>query len=592
MADRSIAVLYEILNVEIFEVPLTTKPFVMTDAQIALDGGQLLMSQYVDISMSAEARPPCILVKGIEAEYSLAHSDTIRISSPHRFQDVGETLIQDEQEGRAHDRKEESEATEYVNERQEQEEALHALGMTQVKLGPQTNRTSQNHWDTYTFGGGSWIFCTAIQPTSEDEWQRLRKKLPPTYNDYTTIHQPTKFAQALGLMYIDQFGTKGVDGKFTHNSTGAMPLVTLHEFLQVLHGPVLYTEDVYGFLTTHQDSALAQIYPLFVKKKILAEQREYRFVIVGRDEPDKRHMDLKVSGMMRDSLLPVGRKSKAQYKMELMDQQDHKREDTPSVTPKGYSRKRNQTWRKEETRTKTITVDGEVRQQEKQKREVIVSRMSETRVSGDFMSDLEVGEEVNTGDVVERRTGQVEVDGIPVEASASETVRIGYINSVEGADDFFSVEDKKEAEEIFECAKTLGKQVLDSPELRDTISQLFEVVFDLGRSKSIDVTSAAWHGLCALANLHTYLGEVVEEVNVEKQRFIAITLKPSTESQANGKLLIGPLGTYSYVLRKGEEAVDGVGGEESQAVLFPDEEAAGKFTEFGWPIKELRTEDG
>ena len=567
-------------------MPLNTRPFVMVDAQMTLDGGQLLMSQYVDISASAEDRPPCVLVKGVEAEYSLAHSAAIRISSPHRFQDLGETLIQDEQEGRAHDRQEESETAEYVNERKEQEAALHELGLTQVSLGSQTDRTWHNHADSYTFGGGSWIFCTASQPTSEDERRRLRKALPPTYDDYTTIHQPTKFAQALGLMYIDQIGAKGIDGKLTHDSTGAMPLVTLHEFLQVLHGPVLYTDDVHGFLTTRQDSALAQTYPLFVKNKKHAAQREYRFVIVGNDEISKRHMDLHVSGMMRDSLMPVGRKSKVQFKTGLMDQQDHKSEDNPSVTPKGYVRKKNQSLRREEIRTRTVTVDGDVRQREIRKREVIVSLMSETRVSGDFMSDLEIGEDRHTGNVVERESGQVEVDGVPTEVSKGETMRTGYIQCVEDADDFFSIEDKREAKEVFQCAKTLGKRVLDDPELRDTISQLFEAVFELGSPKSIDVTSAAWHGLCALANLHGNFGKVVEKVNVENQRFVAITLKPSVEFQANGKLLVGPLGTYAYVLRKGEEGANGVGGEDGQAVLFPDEEAVGKFTEFGWPIQE------
>ena len=219
----------------------TNEPFGMMDAMLTSDGGQLLTVQYVNLDTSLEEWTSVIVVKGIEAEYSLAHSNTIRISTPHRFQDVGETLIRDNQEGRARKRKEENERSEYINERQEQEQALHQLGMTNVNLGPQTSRNSHNQTNSYRFGEGSWILCTSIQPTSEDEWQKLRKALPPTYNDYTTIHQPRKFAQALGLMFMDQVGPNGRNGKFTHGSTGTSSLVSLHDCQRVIHGPVLYT---------------------------------------------------------------------------------------------------------------------------------------------------------------------------------------------------------------------------------------------------------------------------------------------------------------------------------------------------------------
>ena len=151
------------------------EPFVMTDSIMTSDGGQLLMVQYVDLGASSEDWSHVVLVKGIEAEYSLAHSRTIRISSPHRFQDLGETLIRDDQEGRAHNRTEEYEKKEYAAERHEQEQALHQLGMPDVNLGSQNSWNSDNHTESYTFGGGSWIYCTAIQPMSEDQWQKLRE---------------------------------------------------------------------------------------------------------------------------------------------------------------------------------------------------------------------------------------------------------------------------------------------------------------------------------------------------------------------------------------------------------------------------------
>ena len=565
------------------------EPFVMTDSIMTSDGGQLLMVQYVDLGASSEDWSHVVLVKGIEAEYSLAHSRTIRISSPHRFQDLGETLIRDDQEGRAHNRTEEHEKKEYVAERHEQEQALHQLGMPDVNLGSRNSGNSDNHTESYAFGAGSWIFCAAIQPTSEVEWQKLRRALPPTYNDYTTIHQPRKFAQALGLMFMDQIGPNGRDGKFTHSSTATKAIVSLHDCQKVIHGPVLYTNKVYDFLDAHQNSALAKIYPLFVKDVKHQDQREYRFVIVGNDDLHNQCRDILVTGMTKDALLPVGNSSSVRFER---IPQDQRKDETISVTPKRYSKQKTQTRRKKETRTRIVSVGGEEREREEQTHEVIVTVKSESLFSGDVISELLDGEERHTGHVIEQERESTEVDGVPIETSNSETVRIGYIKNVDDADEFFTIEDKKEAEEVIEHAKMLGQRVLDSPELRNRISQLFETTLDPVKKRSVDVTSAAWHGLCALVNLHSYFGDVVEEVDIEDERFISICLKPSTKLHAKGKLLVGPLGTYAYVLRKGEECTNGYGGEETKLVLFPDEEDEEKFAEFGWQPREPETEGG
>ena len=570
------------------ELASRTAPFVLTDAFATTDSGHLLMVQYVDVGASSEDWEHVILVKGIEAEYSLAHSSSIRISSPHRFQDLGETLIRDEQEGRAQNRTEESEKTEYSAERREQEEALHQLGLSHVRLGPQNRWNSQHETESYGFGTGSWIFCAAVQPTSENEWTKLRNKLPQTYNDYTTIHQPRKFAQALGLMFLDQVGPNTTNGRFTHRSSGTKSIVSLHDTLKVIHGPVLYTEDVYDFLASHKDSALAKIYPLFVKDTEHRDQREYRFVIVGNDELGKECRDIVVSGMMRDSLLPVRAASAVRF--EPVPQDDQK-EESIAVEPKGYSKRKDQTWRKREIRTRTLSVDGEERQREEQTREVILSQTSESVVKGDVMADLAKEQERHTGNLVERRNESVEVDGVLVETRNSESVHIGYIANADDADSIFSLEDKREAEEVIEHVKKLGQRVLDSAEQRESIARLLEITVDPSREKSVDVAGAAWHGMCALVNLHGHFGDVVDSVEIEKERFIAIGLKPCGTSDATGKLLVGPLGTYAYMLRRGEEAIEGVGGEESKLVLFPSVEDAEKFAEYGWLAEEADAED-
>ena len=560
-------------------------PVVLTDSIISLDGGQLLMSQYVDISGFSETWSNQVLVKGIEAKYSLAHSNTIRISSPHRYRDLGETLLQDDQEGKAQDLKEEYEQMEqFADERHEQEHALNRLGVQNVRLGPQNSTQSNKSTKTFTFGGGSWIFCTAIQPTSEDEWQNLHKALPSTYNDYTTIHQPRKFAQALGLMFLDQFGPNASNGKFRHNSKATKEILSLHDTLHVLHGPVLYTEDVYGLLNYHEDSAVAKMYPLFVKDLQYGDQQEYRFAVVGNDNLHNQWRDIVISGMMRDALLPVQRSSNVHFERSV---QESGNDEAISTTPKSYTKRENQTRTKREQRTRTLTVNGEEVQRGVKTREVVLTVTTETVLSGDMASDLAVGEERHTGKVVQRMNDTTEVDGIPISTSKGEDVRIGFIESIDGADDYFSIEDKKEAEEVIEHAKTLAERASDSLELRTKIIQLFRAALDPAKENLVEANSAAWHGFCALVNLQSHFGDVVDKIYIEDQRFIAISLKRSPKSGASGKLLVGPRGTYAYLLRRGDESEHGYGGEESKLVLFPSEEDAEAFAEYGWlPLKQ------
>ena len=128
-------------------------------------------------------------------------------------------------------------------------------------------------------------------------------------------------------------------------------------------------------------------------------------------------------------------------------------------------------------------------------------------------------------------------------------------------------------------------------ELRESTSRLLEITLDPDRKKSVEVAGAALHAICALVNLHGHFGDVVDSVEIEKEQFIAIGLKPSGTSDATGELLVGPLGTYAYLLRRGEDAIEGVGGEESKLVLFPSAEDAEKFAEYGWLAEDADAED-
>ena len=226
-----------------------------------------------------------------------------------------------------------------------------------------------------------------------------------------------------------------------------------------------------------------------------------------------------------------------------------------------------------------------------QTREVVVSLTSESVVGGEAMPGMEIGEKRNIGKFVEKHGREIEVDGIVVETTKGETERIGYIRDIDRADEIFTIEDKAEAREALRVARKIGKGISDSIAVHDAMSQLAEAALGPDNEKSVEISSSAWHGLWAVVNLHECWGDVIDKIEVEKKRFVAISLKRSPESGADGKIMVGPLGTYAYVLRKGEEEVSGYGGEGTRLVLFPDEEAMAKFSQFGWKSNEENGED-
>ena len=68
-------------------------------------------------------------------------------------------------------------------------------------------------------------------------------------------------------------------------------------------------------------------------------------------------------------------------------------------------------------------------------------------------------------------------------------------------------------------------------------------------------------------------------VGIEKDKFIAVELKSS--EHGTGKLLIGPEGTFAYIIKLNEDLHRG-NGRWSRLVFFPHETAMAHFDSFGW----------
>ena len=177
----------------------------------------------------------------------------------------------------------------------------------------------------------------------------------------------------------------------------------------------------------------------------------------------------------------------------------------------------------------------------------------------------------------------LEVDGVPVESSKFTRTRIAYIASAEGADGFFSLEEREEAENVLAAAKRPFRDFADLPSaVSATLVRLVEEAGDLQPESEVHLMSAFWNSIWAICNLHRCFGEIVESVGIEQDEFVALVLKPLEGSEARGKLLVGPRGTYAYVVGRGDDERYGYGGEETQLFVFPDQATRDTFEEFGW----------
>ena len=554
------------------------KPLVLQDGFVVTDGGHMVMVQYVDIGLAKLEQRPQSLVKLIEAQYGLEYSSTLRLSAPHRYRESGETFIQDDQEGRAHHRvttKTVSIATQLRS--REQQRALLALGQENVTITRSPETSTRTSTESKTFGKDALIYCTSMPPSREDrdDW---RRHFPAKYDHESIIRQPSKFAQALGVMLVDQAGPQGQSGTFSHSNS----IKSIHDSQLIIHGPVWYTEDVLSFLKAHESDPLFLMYPLFVKDAQYKAQREYRFVVQCENPVAEQHLDLVISGMMRDSLAPRRSVGLVQYEAAVESGKKAPSPTTERATTRTETQTR--TRRRVENRRRTLHADQALKQEEVVNREEIVTVTTQSTMdANDDAADKARSTASSVAKVSETETRELRVDGETVDSSRFVRTRVGYIESDEGADDFFDVDEREQATDVLSAAAQPFKG-FDSlpPAVSDTLVNLLEQVHGLAPETEIPAMSACWNGIWALCNLYQCFGDIVESVAIEQDEFVAVVLKPPEESGIRGKLLVGPRGTYAYVLQRGNDQRYGYGGEETRLYMFPDERTRDTFAEFGW----------
>ena len=88
-----------------------------------------------------------------------------------------------------------------------------------------------------------------------------------------------------------------------------------------------------------------------------------------------------------------------------------------------------------------------------------------------------------------------------------------------------------------------------------------------------------------IRNIYVQVGDIVDTVSIERQRFVVLELKASEESNAAGRIVVAPSGAYAYSFKGPSNGT--VGHSEGEVgKMFCPLAIMDEFKSFGWPPKD------
>ena len=597
----------------------TTEGFLLDDA------GNLIATTYVDLRDAASRTPIRKLVKGCRREHALLDSETILISSLARFREEGENLIRDEQEGLAKDNTETvmppTPAQAIERRRNADLIEAHELLDSEVRLKRSvTHRRVERSSQSLAFGTEWWIYSTAIAPETDEEWAAWWATLDPGYDHASEIGQPAKFAEALGRMVAEQLGPQGKDGWMQGTFGGAEGVKTQHDMQWVLHGPVVYSDRLYETLTREPPDTSSLARWLFTKSATHAAMREYRFAVLrGQTVDDKVH--LKISGMMRDALRPTryGLVRPTPEPAEVTTEADNTSSPTTGkmrVTHKRATAKERVVQR-QEMRSEIKGPGGQILSSNSDSRENVRERTVVTDLDPDDQSlaeALRVGVEGKSVPPTEAAEPPPASDGPATEREKADedvvkelafgsdgfvdrdTTRVdqaavtpgGGTGVLKALYESFEKMLRDPATPMGPMTETWAEAALD----REEVLRIYSMVATLSHKVTLvdivnrrDAASACWHAIQCIRNIYARLGDIVETVSIERERFVVMQLRESQREGAAGRIVVEPRGGYVYYFKRGTKQVAGHGTAEVGMMFFPIGSSLETFEEYGWPAK-------
>ena len=588
----------------------------------------MLTTSYIDLRHEGERTVIRSLVKGCRREHAIEDGDNVLISKPERFREYGVALIRDEQEGFAKEELVtlEPETPEEAARRRataDVNEALQLVG-SRVKSVHRVEYARRNtRSESLSYGKDWWIFCASIRPADGD-WDAWRATLDEDYDHVSEIGQPAKFAQALARMLTEQIGPKGKDAWLTGTSHGEAGARTKHRHQWVIHGPVVYTDRLYETIAGEEDEIRQVAACLFAKPTTHAAQREYRFVVMNGGAAEETVL-LKVSGMMRDALKPSAsgliRPSPAPAEMvgddgaalpsglQASSTQQYK---PPTVTERKKKR--------EERRLETRNSAGQVLSSEIERRESVDERVETIEVDTDDRGTQESSgvrdyQDIGVDHPEPENTRESKGQGRSTDEDAiAKEVALGERdwNDEHGGEELVIPVVHRGSGRVF---RSFGEMLDDPTSPMSPFSDTWEVSAcspeELAKSHGLVATlalkitrvavehrqeaaSASWHAMQCINSIYVRIGDIVDSIWIERDRFVVIHLKNSEKLKATGRIVIGPSGGYTYCLKSSMSESLGWSEGSLGKLFFPIGYAVDTFESFGWPRTpdEERSVDG
>ena len=592
----------------------------LSEGAVLDDAGNLIVTVHIDLR-DESTNAISALVKGCRREHALEDGNTVLLSKPARFREFGEALIQDEQEGLA---KEESVTVlhetpaETARQRSvaDRNEALGLVDSSMQIVRTETRERRKTHTRSYSYGKDWWVYCTSIEPDTDEEWEAWRSTLSKDYDHVSEIGQPAKFAQALARMVTDQCGALTGDGWLQDTTSGYEGLRTGHRQQMVIHGPVVYRDSVYKTLARMDDERARIAASIFTKAREYSDQREYRFAVFNGGSSEET-VSLNISGMMRDALTRTERGLVRSFSP------THRTGDREADRLRPESMDRSTVIRKSRTVTERRTQREEQRSETRGPDEQIESLKSERRERIEERTVEEVEEPESNGFpagyCIDREDDTREQDRParellqspePIGAQPSDDEVVRALASREADEHARHREEEtafRSGDDVFEWLRKAGEKMLEDPTApmspmakpwREAACSPEETARTFGSIDTLEVkiakvatehrqdaASACWYATQCIRNIHARLGDIVDTLWIERERFVVIRLKESESLRAKGHIAIAPRGSYAYCLRLPNSERVGHGEVEEDARFFPIGSAIETFEAFGWPPK-------
>ena len=201
---------------------------------------------------------------------------------------------------------------------------------------------------------------------------------------------------------------------------------------------------------------------------------------------------------------------------------------------------------------------------------------------GDDLNALLEAIHPGIGHVRNRTEKTITVADVPVatEVTTRTAILPADQQTIDGLRELFELDDLDGSERRLAAATKPFSEIHEWPPfVASLLEELARKTADLDPQTEVSIMSASGNAIWSVVNICRDFGNIVETVDVEEDKFIAIVLQES-ETGTQGKLLVGPRGSFAYVLLP--SGVHNQGGTSDRLILFPDETARNHFAEAGW----------